>query len=95
MPKLKSYIETTPSIYGKFAMMANEHKATNFTQGAPDFDTPEWLINRTNFHMQKGKNQYSPIPGAPALRNAIVQKTKDCYDTNIEIDNVAINAGAQ
>ncbi|MFT4694575.1 MAG: methionine aminotransferase [Francisella sp.] len=95
MPKLKSYIETTPSIYGKFAMMANEHKATNFTQGAPDFDTPEWLINRTNFHMQKGKNQYSPIPGAPALRNAIVQKTKDCYDTNIEIDNVAITAGAQ
>ncbi|MGQ4006440.1 aminotransferase class I/II-fold pyridoxal phosphate-dependent enzyme [Francisellaceae bacterium CB300] len=91
----KPHIDTTPSIYGKFAIMANEHRATNFTQGAPDFDTPEWLIARTNFYMQKGKNQYSPIPGAPALRNAIVQKSKVCYDVSIEIDNVAITAGAQ
>ncbi len=95
MPKLKSHIDTTPSIYGKFAMMANEHKATNFTQGAPDFDTPEWLIDRTNFYMLKGKNQYSSIPGAPALRKAIVQKTKVCYDVDIELDNIAITAGAQ
>jgi methionine aminotransferase len=95
MPKLKSHIDTTPSVYGKFAIMANEHKATNFTQGAPDFDTPEWLIDRTNFYMRQGKNQYSPIPGAPALRKAMIQKTKDCYDVGIEIDNVAITAGAQ
>ncbi|MDE4953419.1 aminotransferase, partial [Francisella tularensis subsp. holarctica] len=48
--------------------MANEYKALNFTQGAPDYDTPEWLIERTNFYLQHGKNQYSPIPGAVALR---------------------------
>ena len=45
--------------------------------------------------MRQGKNQYSPIPGAPALRKAMIQKTKDCYDVGIEIDNVAITAGAQ
>ncbi|AJI72670.1 aminotransferase [Francisella tularensis subsp. novicida GA99-3548] len=95
MIQAKSYIDTTPSVYGKFALMANEYKALNFTQGAPDFDTPEWLIERTNFYIQHGKNQYSPIPGAVALRNAIVQKTKRCYDTDITIDNVAITAGAQ
>ena len=95
MPKLKSHIDTTPSVYGKFAIMANEHKATNFTQGAPDFDTPEWLIDRTNFYMQHSKNQYSPIPGAPALRKAIVEKTKACYGVDVEIDNVTITVGAQ
>ena len=95
MTQPKPHIDTTASIYGKFAIMANEHIATNFTQGAPDFDTPEWLIARTNFYMQKGKNQYSPIPGAPALRKAIVQKSKVCYYVDIEIDNVAITAGAQ
>lgn len=77
MIQAKSYIDTTPSVYGKFALMANEYKALNFTQGAPDFDTPEWLIERTNFYIQHGKNQYSPIPGAVALRNAIVQKLND------------------
>ncbi|AIT10045.1 aminotransferase [Candidatus Francisella endociliophora] len=91
----KPYISTAPSVYGKFAMMAAEEKAVNFTQGAPDFDTPEWLIDRTNFYMHHGKNQYAPIPGAPALRKAIVTKTKCCYDVDIDFENVAITAGAQ
>lgn len=91
----KSYINTAPSVYGKFATMAAQHKAINFTQGAPDFDTPEWLINRTNFYMQHGKNQYAPIPGAPALRKAIVTKTKHYYGVNIDFENVTITVGAQ
>ncbi|AXA33463.1 aminotransferase class I/II-fold pyridoxal phosphate-dependent enzyme [Francisella adeliensis] len=95
MPKLKPQIDTSPSVYAKFATMANEHKAVNFTQGAPDFDTPEWLIDRANFYMKNGKNQYSPIPGAPALRKAMIQKTKQRYGVNIEFDNITITAGAQ
>ncbi|MEY8765747.1 MULTISPECIES: aminotransferase class I/II-fold pyridoxal phosphate-dependent enzyme [Francisella] len=95
MIKAKSYIDTSPSVYGRFATLAAEHKALNFTQGAPAFDTPEWLIDRANFHMQHAKNQYSPIPGTIALRNAIITKTKKCYDAEIGIENVAITAGAQ
>lgn len=95
MPKIKPQIDISPSVYGKFAMMANEYKAINFTQGAPDFDTPEWLIDRTNFYMKNSKNQYAPIPGAPALRKAIIHKTKECYGVDIELDNVAITVGAQ
>ncbi|QLE79957.1 aminotransferase class I/II-fold pyridoxal phosphate-dependent enzyme [Francisella sp. Scap27] len=75
--------------------MANEHNAVNFTQGAPDFDTPEWLIDRANFYMKNGKNQYSPIAGTPALRKAMIHKTKLCYGVDIEVDNIAITAGAQ
>ncbi|QIV94213.1 aminotransferase class I/II-fold pyridoxal phosphate-dependent enzyme [Allofrancisella frigidaquae] len=90
----KSYIDTSPSVYGKFAVMAAEYNAISFTQGAPDFDTPEWLIDRTNFYMQQGKNQYSPIPGTLVLRKAVIQKTKSCYDVDIGIDNVAITVGA-
>ncbi|API87238.1 aminotransferase class I/II-fold pyridoxal phosphate-dependent enzyme [Francisella uliginis] len=91
----KPYIDTSPSVYGKFSIMAAEYKAANFTQGAPDFDTPEWLIDRANYYMKKGKNQYAPIPGAMTLRKAIVHKTKHCYNTDINIDNVIITAGAQ
>jgi methionine aminotransferase len=95
MIKPKPYIDTSASVYGKFAMMAVENNALNFTQGAPDFDTPEWLIDKTDFYMKKGKNQYAPIPGAHSLRKAIVHKTKSYYDVDIEIENVAITAGAQ
>ncbi|ASG68086.1 aminotransferase [Francisella halioticida] len=91
----KSYIDTSSSVYGKFSIMAAEYKAANLTQGAPDFDTPEWLIDRVNYYMKKGKNQYAPIPGAMTLRKAIVHKTKHCYDIDITIDNVIITAGAQ
>ncbi|NIB66358.1 aminotransferase, partial [Francisella noatunensis subsp. orientalis] len=62
---------------------------------APAFDTPEWLIDRAMFHMQHAKNQYSPILGTIALRDAIVTKTKKYYDSEINIENVAITAGAQ
>lgn len=41
MIQAKPYIDTMPSVYDKFALMAAEHKAVNFTQGASDFDTPE------------------------------------------------------
>ncbi|MDE4947096.1 aminotransferase, partial [Francisella tularensis subsp. holarctica] len=75
MLQANSYIDTPPSVSGKFALMANEYKALHFTQGAPDFDTPEWLFDRTNFYFQHGKYLSSPIPGAVALRNALVQKT--------------------
>ncbi|MED7818522.1 MULTISPECIES: aminotransferase class I/II-fold pyridoxal phosphate-dependent enzyme [unclassified Francisella] len=91
----KPYLNTSPSIYGKFGTLAAQYKALNFTQGAPDFDTPEWLIDRTNFHMKKGENKYSPIPGVISLRQAMVHKTKACYDVDITVDNVAITVGAQ
>mgnify|MGYP000159174493 CR=1 FL=1 len=92
--KAKSNIDTSPSVYGKFAVMSAEHGAISFTQGAPDFDTPEWLIDKANFYMKQGKNQYSPIPGTTQLRKAIIHKTKQCYGVDINLDNITITAGA-
>jgi methionine aminotransferase len=94
MPKIKPHINTTPSIYGKYAVMSAKHNAISFTQGAPDFDTPEWLIDRTNFYMNNSKNQYSPIIGTTQLRTAMQTKTKLCYDVDVSLDNIAITAGA-
>ncbi|MED7788476.1 aminotransferase class I/II-fold pyridoxal phosphate-dependent enzyme [Francisella sp. 19X1-34] len=91
----KPHITTPPSIYGVFGALAAEYKCVNLAVGFSDFDTPEWLIDRTNYYMKKGENKYSPIPGVIALRRAVVQKTKTCYDIDISIDNIAITAGAQ
>ncbi|APC97985.1 aminotransferase class I/II-fold pyridoxal phosphate-dependent enzyme [Francisella frigiditurris] len=94
MIKAKPYLDTTPFVYGKMATMAAQHNAVSFTQGAPDFDTPEWFIDKTTYYMKKGFNQYAPIPGAPKLRQAIKEKVKICYDTNVDVDNIIITSGA-
>ncbi|WP_225629964.1 MULTISPECIES: aminotransferase class I/II-fold pyridoxal phosphate-dependent enzyme [Cysteiniphilum] len=91
----KPYISTEPSIFGKMSVMAKNHNAINFTQGAPDFKTPDWLIDRLNYYVQNGFNQYAPIPGAPSLKHAIAHKVKMCYDVDINPeDNVSISSGA-
>lgn len=90
----KDYIDTSASIYGKMTELATQHNAINFTQGAPEFDTPNWLIDKVDFYMKQGKNQYSPIYGALQLRNAIANKQKICYDVDIGVENIAITSGA-
>ena len=82
-------------VYGTFAEIAAKHNAINFTVGAPEFDTPEWIVDRANFHMKNGKNQYAPGAGALPLRQAMVTKTEICYGTKIDVENVAITIGAQ
>lgn len=78
------------------SVKAKQHQAINFTQGAPDFATPEWLIDRVNHYMQKGFNQYSPIPGTLPLKQALAHKISLAY--GVEIANpeqqISITAGA-
>lgn len=91
----KPYISIEPSIFGKMSVMAKAHNAINFTQGAPDFKTPDWLIDRLNYYVQNGFNQYAPIPGAPSLKQSIAFKVQACYDVNTNpADNVSISSGA-
>ncbi|WP_119343101.1 aminotransferase class I/II-fold pyridoxal phosphate-dependent enzyme [Facilibium subflavum] len=91
----KPSLITEASIFGKMSVMTQAHNAINFTQGAPDFKTPDWLIDRLHYYTQKGFNKYSPIPGTPELRQAIAEKVKQCYDVSINPDDrVMISAGA-
>lgn len=90
----KDYLNTNASIYGKMAMLSVQHGAVNFTQGAPDFDTPSWLLDRVTFYLQQGRNQYSPTVGVEELRKAIVHKQKRCYDVDVKLEEVTITTGA-
>ncbi len=95
MIQAKSYLDTSPSIFGYMSALAKEHNAINLTQGAPDFKTPEWLIERFNYYAQKGFNQYSPIPGAIELKKAIAHQVLRNYDVSLDSDdNIMITCGA-
>lgn len=83
------------TIFSRMTQLALEHKAINLSQGFPDFEAPEALIDRVNHWMHKGANQYAPMQGVLPLRRNISQKIRRCY--NVEVDpetQITITAGA-
>lgn len=83
------------SIFSVMSMMAQEHNAINLSQGFPDFEVSAKLINLVNSYMQKGMNQYAPMPGVFALREAIAQMTSDLHSINIDPENeITVTSGA-
>lgn len=85
---------TANTIFSVMTKLAEEHQAINLSQGFPDFDTDPKLIAMVTDYMQKGYNQYAPMPGVPALRSLITEKTNKLYGSNYDPEaEVTITAG--
>ncbi|UJB21212.1 MULTISPECIES: pyridoxal phosphate-dependent aminotransferase [Lysobacter] len=83
------------TIFTVMSQLALEHQAVNLGQGFPDFDVPERLIEALNRAMREGKNQYAPMTGIPALRQAIAAKTEACYGYRPDADSdITVVSGA-
>ena len=83
------------NIFSIMSALANQHGAINLSQGFPDFDCPEALQNRVDFHLKNGKNQYVPMAGVPLLRERLAEKMKNSYGTSIDPDTeITVTAGA-
>ncbi|SIT90445.1 methionine aminotransferase [Pontibacter indicus] len=83
------------SIFAVMSAMANEHGAINLSQGFPDFNCPDELIALVTKYMQEGYNQYAPMPGMPALRHKISEKTEKVYGYRPDQDQeVTVTTGA-
>ena len=86
-------VETT--IFTVMSQLAIEHHAVNLGQGFPDFDAPKRLMDELVNAMQQGKNQYAPMHGIAALRQAIADKTLRCYGRQVNIDSeITVTSGA-
>ena len=83
------------TIFSTMSALATEHGAVNLGQGFPDFDCDPALVDAVARAMQSGHNQYPPMPGVPALRQAVAAKIEALharqYCANSEI---TITAGA-
>ena len=64
------------SIFAVMTRLANEHGAINLSQGFPDFDCDPALVDAVRAAMRAGHNQYAPMPGVLALREAIAAKVE-------------------
>jgi len=75
--------------------LAHKHQAINLSQGFPDFNTPQPLIDRVSHHMNAGHNQYPPMPGVPELKQKIFQKIQELYHADYDPNSeITITAGA-
>jgi methionine aminotransferase len=83
------------TIFTVMSALAAEKNAVNLGQGFPDFECDPALVNAVTDAMQRGLNQYPPMPGVPVLREAISNKLLKLhghrYDPNREI---TVTAGA-
>ena len=59
------------TIFTRMSALANEQQALNLSQGFPDFPAPLALRTALAHHALEGHNQYAPMAGLPALREAI------------------------
>ena len=83
------------TIFTVMSQLALEHDAVNLGQGFPDFDVPQRLIQALDRAMREGKNQYAPMTGIPALRQAIAAKTERCYGHRPDADaEITVCSGA-
>lgn len=87
--------KTGTSIFAVMSQLAVENNAINLSQGFPDFEVSGELIEKIGQFMRKGYNQYAPMPGVPALRQAIVRKASETYGIDYDPDReVTVTAGA-
>src|SRR4249919_3773335 len=83
------------TIFTVMSQLAVDHQAVNLGQGFPDFSVPEFLVDALARAMREGKNQYAPMTGIPALRQAIAAKTLRCYGRVVNADSeVTVTSGA-
>jgi len=89
LPRIGTTIFTTMS------QLAAEHGAVNLGQGFPDFEVPQPLLQALEQAVRQGHNQYAPMAGVPALREAIADKSAALYGARVSADReVTVTSGA-
>ncbi|MDB5727512.1 MAG: pyridoxal phosphate-dependent aminotransferase, partial [Noviherbaspirillum sp.] len=83
------------TIFTVMSALAAEKKAVNLGQGFPDFDCDPALVDAVTAAMKNGMNQYPPMTGVPALREAIAAKVGKLYGHVYDAaSEITITAGA-
>jgi methionine aminotransferase len=73
--------------------LATKHQAVNLGQGFPDFACDPALLERVSSAMQAGQNQYPPMAGVAALREAVSEKVERLYGRHYRAaDEITITA---
>ena len=85
----------TSSIFAVMSKMANDYGAINLSQGFPDFNCSEELIDLFHKYSLGGYNQYAPMAGVLLLKEMISDKINELYSKRYNPENeITITSGA-
>src|SRR4029453_1863124 len=83
------------TIFTVMSKLAADTGAINLSQGFPDFDCDPALVDAVARHMKEGRNQYAPMHGVPALREALANKFQALFGAAYGPDTeVTVTSGA-
>ena len=90
----------SPSATLAMSQKSNELKAQgvdviNLSVGEPDFNTPDHIKEAAKKAIDENYSRYSPVPGYPALRNAIVAKLKNENGLEYAVNQISCANGAK
>jgi len=78
------------------ALKAQGRPVIGFGAGEPDFPTPDYIVEAAAAATRVVANhRYTPTPGLPDLRDAIVAKTKRDSNYEITVDQVLVTNGGK
>ena len=83
------------SIFTVMSRLAAEHGAINLSQGFPDFDCDPVLAELVASWFGRGHNQYAPMAGVAALREALARTIERSYGARYDPgEEITVTAGA-
>jgi methionine aminotransferase len=83
------------TVFTVMSALAQAHGAVNLGQGFPDFDCDPRLVEQVCAAMREGHNQYPPMAGVPALREALAAKIEALYGRRYDpVGEITVTAGA-
>lgn len=96
MKKLSKRTKTfTDSVIRRMTRIANEYGAINLSQGFPDFDPPQEIINRLSEVAHEDFNQYAITWGAQNFRDALAKKQSKYMNLDLDSNkNIVVTCGS-
>jgi len=101
MPQLANRLQRlAPSATLAMSQKSSEMKAQgidviNMSVGEPDFNTPERIKQAAKEAIDNNYSRYSPVPGYPELRSAIVNKLKHENQLDYSVSEILVSNGAK
>ena len=71
------------------------HPVIAFTVGEPDFRTPAHICAAAKEAIDQGMHKYTPVPGIPALRQAVAARLKESIGVEYAPTEIVVSPGAK
>ncbi len=96
MKKLSKRTKTfTDSVIRRMTRIANEYGAINLSQGFPDFDPPQEILNRLSEVAHEDFNQYAITWGLQNFRDALAKKQSKYMNLDLDSNkNIVVTCGS-